>query len=317
MAGEESYRKLAEWRVIQHRGRNKIIRAARDPVARANLRAEIPPPMSGQLRISDADRVSAATTLPAFLSEPLQSPNAGRYSFVAFPPEIRNAIYRYSVRYPTCRSLYDYWYDQKEKAKAKIELRPRTTNTKVRRHSKVLLRTPTILLLCKQITREALSLLCNQVFVIDRIPPWLMGNAAPLPLTHFVGRRTLQNLLFVEIKISLGDSANIGSGGVWIGLLNDLLDAWSERNRLVRLHIVFKLSNVMRPNMWFYELEDFEKLVDKLNHFEFKHASKPNLIKWEHWVIDFEYAYKVGYRNPIIRIHPDPYIWQGSVIEWV
>lgn len=52
-------------------------------------------------------------------------------------------------------------------------------------------------------------------------------------------------------------------------------------------------------------------------------------------MLDFEYAYKVGYRSkyliqliidssdidevldPIIRVHPDPYIWQGSIIEWV
>lgn len=309
--------KLAEWRTIQQRGRNKILRACRDPVARAKLRAEIPSPMSGLLRISDADREAAITTLPAFLSEPVESENAGRYSFLGLPPEIRNAIYRYAVRYPTCRSLYDYWYDQKEKAKAKIELKPCTTNTKVLRQSRVPLRTPTILLLCKQITREALTLLSSQVFVIDRIPPWLMGNPAPLPMTYFVGRRTLQNLQFVQIKISLGDSANIGGGSIWLELLNDVLKAWSERNRLIRLHIVFKLANVMRPNMWFYELEAFEKLMDKFNYFEFKYASKPNLIKWEHWVLDFEYAYKVGYRNPIIRVHPDPYIWQGSIIEWV
>ncbi|KAI4869586.1 hypothetical protein F4820DRAFT_383895 [Hypoxylon rubiginosum] len=317
MAGPESRTKLAEWRVIQHRGRNKILRASRDPVARAKLRAEIPSPMSGQLRISEADRASAIATFPAFLSEPLPTPSTSRHSFLTFPPEIRNAIYRYSVQYPTCRSLYDYYYDQKEKAKAKIELRPRSANTRVSRHSKVPLRTPTILLLCKQITREALSFLYCQVFVIDRIPPWLMGNSAPLPLTDFVSRPTLQSLRFVEIKISLGESANVGSGNIWLGLLNGVLDAWSERNALVRLHIVFKLSNVTRPNMWFYELEDFEKLVEKLSYFEFKHGSRPGLIRWEHWVLDFEYAYKVGYRNPIIRIHPDPYIWQGSVIEWV
>ncbi|KAI1770262.1 hypothetical protein F4818DRAFT_446399 [Hypoxylon cercidicola] len=317
MAGPESRRKLAEWRVIQHRGRNKILRASRDPVARAKLRAEIPPPTSGSLRISEPDRISAVNTLPAFLSEPFETPVTCRHSFLAFPPEIRNVIYRYAVRYPTCRSLYDYYYDQREKALAKIELRPRSINTKVSRQSKVPLRTPAILLLCKQITREALSFLYCQVFVMDRIPPWLMGNPAPLPMNFFVSKPTLQSLRFVEIKISLGDSVNIASGSVWMKLLDDLLDAWSEHNSLVRLHVVFKLSNVTRPNMWFYELEDFEKIVEKLNNFEFRHGSKPGLIQWEHWVLDFEYAYRVGYRNPIIRIHPDPYIWQGSVIEWV
>ncbi|KAI2779046.1 hypothetical protein F4815DRAFT_201696 [Daldinia loculata] len=325
MAGWESRKKLHEWRIMQYRGRNKVLKASKDPIARARLYAEIPSPKSAGLHISESDRISALTSLPAFLfNGPAVDPgrsqitSQGHHSFLAtFPAEVRNIMYYYAIGYPTCRSLYDYYYDQKEKAKSKIELRPRSANTKVSRHSKIVLRTPTILLLCRQITREALSLLCFQPFVIDRIPPWIMGNSSPLSIVNFISRATLQNLRFVQIKISLGDSSEFGSGKVWLRLLNDILEAWSERNSLVRLEVMFKLSHVTRHNMWIYELDDYERLVDKLSYFEFKHGSKPGLIRWEHWVIDFDYAYRVGHRNPLVRVHPDPYIWQGSVIEWL
>ncbi|KAI1416727.1 hypothetical protein F5Y13DRAFT_152946 [Hypoxylon sp. FL1857] len=325
MAGLESRKKLADWRTMQHRGRNKILKASKDPVARAKLLAEIPSPRPVILHISESDRASALASLPAFLfSGPATDPGPSRrsrqrrHSFLTtFPPEVRNIIYHYAISYPTCRNLYDYYYDQKEKARAKIELRPRSVNTRVSRHPKIPLWTPTILLLCKQITREALSVLYLQPFVIDRIPPWIMGNASPLSLVDFISKPTFQNLRFVQIKIPLGENNEFRSGKVWLQLLDDVLDAWSQRNSLLRLQVMFKLSNVTRPNIWFYELEDYEKLVEKLSYFEFKHGLKPGLIRWEHWVLDFEYAYRVGFRNPVIRIHPDPYIWQGSVIEWL
>ncbi|KAI1142428.1 hypothetical protein F5Y05DRAFT_226160 [Hypoxylon sp. FL0543] len=326
MAGLESRKKLADWRTMQHRGRNKILKASRDPVARARLLTEITSSRPVTLHISEADRASALASLPAFLFHGPAATDPGRSnqhrpclpSFLAtFPPEIRNIIYGYAISYPTCRNLYDYYYDQKEKARAKVELRPRSGNTKVSRHSKVALRTPTILLLCKQITREALSVLYLQPFVIDRIPPWIMGNPSPLSLVEFISRPTFQNLRFVQIKISLGENNEFRSGQVWLQILNDVLEAWSQRNSLIRLQIMVKLSNVTRPNIWFYELEDYEKLVQKLSYFEFKHGLKPGLIRWEHWVLDLGYAYRVGFRNPVIRVHPDPYIWQGSVIEWL
>ncbi|KAI0889061.1 uncharacterized protein GGS22DRAFT_153035 [Annulohypoxylon maeteangense] len=325
MAKDENRRKLDDWRVIQHRGRHKVLKASKDPVARAKFISEMPSPRPVILHISEADRTSALASLPAFLfrspaiePDPRRNSHQPYYSFLtSFPPEIRNVIYQYAIDYPSCRNLYDYYYDQREKAISKIELRPRSTNPRLSHSSKFILRTPTILLLCKQITREALSLLYLQPFVIDRIPPWIMGHPAPLSLLNFISQSTLQNLRFVQIKIPLGENAYVRSGKVWLEFLHDVLNAWSERNSLIRLQIMFKISNVTGRNLWSYELEDYEKLLEKLSYFEFKHGLKPGLIRWEHWVIDLAYAYKVGFRNPVVRVHPDPYIWQGSVIEWL
>ncbi|KAI2620095.1 hypothetical protein GGR54DRAFT_639862 [Hypoxylon sp. NC1633] len=337
MVGLESRKQLADWKVMQRRGRRKILMAAKDPAARAKLIAEIASPSPVQLHISETDRASALATIPAFLVDgPARHPDPSDQqsdrqsdrqserqpgeegSFLTIlPPEIRDMIYYHAVGYPTCRSLYDSYYDQKDKVRAKIELRPRSTNTRVARHPMIPLRTPTVLLLCKQITREALRILYLQPFVIDRIPPWLMGNTWPLNLSSFISKSTLQNLRFVQIKISLGDSDEFRVGRVWLRLLADVISAWSQHNSLVRLEVMFKLSNVAMPNLWDYELMDFDEITRVLKHFEFKHGSNPGLIRWEHWVLDMKYAYRVGYRNPLVRIHPDPYIWQGNIFEWL
>ncbi|KAI2637207.1 hypothetical protein GGS26DRAFT_475796 [Hypomontagnella submonticulosa] len=331
MAGAESRRELVEWRNMHHRGRNKIRKANMDPLWRARLEREmLYAKTAAAFHFSEADRTSALAALPAFLFDcPAvdpghhtgsdQSPSRCRYSFLtSFPAEVRNLIYHYAVGYPTCRTLYDSYYRQKEKAKTSTEIRTRTTNARGPRRSKIALRTPTILLLCKQITREALSLLHIQPFVIDRIPPWIMGNVGPLPLVDLISKTTLQNLRLVQVKIPLGENTDFRSGRVWLELLDDVLNAWSERNSLIRLHVMFKLSNVTRPNLWHWELQEYENIVDKLTYFAFKHGMKPGLIRWEHWVLDSSYAYKVGgLRNPLVRVHPDPYIWQGSLIEWL
>ncbi|KAI1377650.1 hypothetical protein F4677DRAFT_444238 [Hypoxylon crocopeplum] len=325
MTTVESHQKLAEWRVVEQRGRKKVLRAYKDPTTRDRLLSEIPAPTSVILHISDTDRTSALARLPAFLVDSPAYPGQPgqvmgyRYSFLGtFPPEIRNMIYRYAVGYPTCRSLFDAYYSQKQRFTTQVQRWQLITgSTRLSHFAKIKLRTPTILLLCKQITREALAVLYLQPFIFDRLPPWLMGNSSPLSLVNFISRSTLQTLRFVQIKISLGDNTAFRSGSVWLRLLSDVLKVWSERNSLVRLQIMFKLSNVTKPNVWYYELEDYEKLVDAFSHFEFYHGLKSDLIRWEHWVLDFDYAFRVGTRNPLVRKHPDRYIWQGSVLEWL
>ncbi|KAI0171753.1 hypothetical protein GGR52DRAFT_437877 [Hypoxylon sp. FL1284] len=320
MAGPESKQKLAEWGVVQDRGRKRIEKAFTDPATLYQLRIDIPPPAAVLFPGSTDDRRAAGSNLPEFLSpSPSQPTLVRRHSFLSFPPEIRNEIYRCAVHYPSSRHLHDAYYNQNEELAAKYRRRPKTSNrSKQPPETPFRLRTPTILLLCKRVTREALGFLySSRIFIVDQLPPWLAGGAAPLPLTSLVGRATLQNLRLVQLKIPLGESENISSGAVWLRLVAGLLDVWAQRNALVRLHVVFKLSNVERPNMWSDELEDFEKLVQKLSDFEFRHGARLGMIRWEYWVIDFQCAYRVGWRNPLIRMHPDPYIWQPSLLEWV
>ncbi|KAI0009505.1 hypothetical protein F4779DRAFT_581873 [Xylariaceae sp. FL0662B] len=304
MESLESRQKMREWRIIWQRGHSKTQKASRDKVARCKLLADNPPQKPEVFRLNDPDIKPAVIAVPAFLletnaadHEPNHTSRKSRYAFLTgFPSEIRNMIYRFAVDYPTSRTLYNSYYQSG--------------------HVKPTLRTPTILLLCKQITREALSLLHLQPLVIDRMPPWIMGDPAPLALTNFIGRSTLQNLRFVVVKITLGENTNLISGSLWYRVLKHVLDVWSERNSLVRVEIMFKLANV-NCAIWNSELVEYDRLVKMFRYFEFKYGSKPDLLRWEHWVLDYPYAYRVGYRNPLIRTHPDPYIWQGGIIEFI
>ncbi|KAI8633423.1 hypothetical protein F5Y19DRAFT_300307 [Xylariaceae sp. FL1651] len=315
----EAYRHFLEWITSQRRGRQRIRKASKDPVARARLLADIPPPHPVTLRPPNDDIRSALISLPAYCTPATtpvscSSPITPHYfSFLgSFPAEIRNAIYHYAIDYPTCRELFDAYYNQADSCRTHNHNHNHKSNAFA-----INFYTPTILLLCKQITWEALTVFRLRPFVIDRIPPWIMGNPAPLLLTDLISKGTLQNLRFAEIRLSLGDSVEIESGTVWLWVLENVLKAWSEKNSLIRLKVMIKVHNINRSRIWDYELPNYEEIIKTVNYFAFKYGTKPDMVEYEHWVLDYNYAYKCGYRNPLIRMHPDPNIWQGSVLEWI
>ncbi|KAI0421037.1 hypothetical protein F5X98DRAFT_371054 [Xylaria grammica] len=316
MHQEQAHNNYADWISIQRWGRGRIDEASKDPAARAKLLAEILPPRPVLLQPQHDEIRLASRCFPAYcattttLNRPSPN-NTHSFSFLgSFPAEVRNAIYQYVVDYPTCRELFDAYYGQ-------VGVLGARTNSDTSRSFTVNLYTPNILLLCKQITRESLSLLRLRPFVIDRIPPWIMGNPKPLPLTHLISKTTLQNIRFVEIKLSIGDAERHFSGRVWYEVLDDVLRAWSEKNSLVRLRIMIKVNNIDVDLLWDFELRNYANIMKMIDYFAFKHGSRPNLVQYEHWVIDGNYAYKCGFEYPLIRKHPDPHIWQGSVMEWI
>ncbi|GAP82581.2 hypothetical protein SAMD00023353_0101210 [Rosellinia necatrix] len=316
MDEEEAYLKYADWLIMQRRGRRRIQKAYKNPAALAKFLADIPPPRPVVLRPRHDEIRPALDSLPAYcapanMSACLPSNTPLGFSFLgSFPPEIRNAVYQYVIHYPTCRELFDAYYDQVDTFRAR-------NGSSLPCRFAIRLHTPTILLLCKQITREALTVLRLRPFVLDRIPPWIMGHPRPLPLTSFLSKRTLQNLRFVEIKLSLGDGESSLSGRVWFQLLEDIFRAWSGKNSLIRLKVMIKVSNLNVHRLWVFELRNYTDIVKMIDNFAFKHGSRPDLVQYEHWVLDYNYAYKCGFRNPLIRQHPDPHIWQGSILEWV
>ncbi|KAI2635091.1 hypothetical protein GGS21DRAFT_92798 [Xylaria nigripes] len=313
----EAHRNYVDWITMQRRGRQRIHKAYKDPAAQAKLLADVPPPSFMVELPKHDDMRQALKSLPAYCMPtatsvhcrpPSETPG---FSFLgSFPAEVRNAIYQYVVVYPSCREIFDAYYDQVDKFRGR-------NRSGMSRSFGVRLYTPAILLLCKQITREALSILRLRPFVIDRIPPWVMGDAKPLPLTHLIGESTLQNLRFVEIRLSLGEGEKCISGRIWQQVLGDILKAWSGKNSLVRLRIMIKVNNIEANRHWEYELKTYIEIMNMIDEFAFKHGSRPDLVQYEHWVLDCNYAYKCGFRNPQIRKHPDTYIWQGSGLEWV
>ncbi|KAK7754102.1 hypothetical protein SLS62_003948 [Diatrype stigma] len=261
----ESKTKMLEWKRIQRLGRRRIAKAARDSAARSVLWHEALLPLSAlgapSLSLSGTNAITsredAPIPIPSFLSG---SPTSGgqeaasehSYSFLDFPPEVRNAIYQYAVEYPTCRALFDSYYKQKDRGVRRIF-----------HGARVKLHTPTVLLLNKQVTREALTVLRTQPFVIDKIPPWIPGHRLPLPITDFITPQTLQNIGSFEFKVTFGEGSG-GSGYIWRYILKPVLDAWSQRNSVTRLRVMFKLANIDVEPMWYWELKDYEKLVDNV-----------------------------------------------------
>ncbi|CAJ2513504.1 Uu.00g016230.m01.CDS01 [Anthostomella pinea] len=319
----ESFQQLRDWQLILKRGRSRVLRSKKDPDARAKFLADNPPPKQAVVRRPEDDVRWALRLLPAYCTPsatPCSSPRDSHHSFLtSFPAEIRNMIYQYAVNYPSCRSMYDAYYSQAKRAKCRPVSRVCHEDCSCAKNPVGILehRAPTILLLSKQITREALTVLYLRTFTIDRIPPWIMGEMHPRPITDFISEGTLQSIRFVEIKVSLGDSHHAKSGQVWLRILKDVLVAWSKKNSLVRIKVMFKVSNVNHRAVWYSELKDYDTLKKQIYNFVFKHGHRLSMLDYEHWVLDHGYAYRTGFRNPLIRKHPDPNIWQGSVLEWI
>ena len=349
MVRRRTDQKFLEWTRTQRLGRKRIDRAAKDPAAQALLLDELSWPASSlgapslqASGVNDECPLSrpGPAPLPGFLStlsrqdSPAGAAHRRSHSFLAFPSEVRNIIYHFAIDYPTCRSMFDSYYRYNK---------PDTAGDfcEVMFHYY----TPTVLLLCKQVTREALTVLRSRPFVIDRIPPWVLGQSLPLPITYFVTPPTLRSIRFLEIKITLGEGTH-GSGQVWRRVLDDVFAVWRDGNSVARLRVMFKLCNLEFEDMWHYwELTEYEQLVKfvsdpprihtthapthpkstfyykvlgicvaemlttglvQFDHFQFKCAAKPGTVQYEHWILDGIYAFRSGFRSKISSPPPFP-----------
>lgn len=317
----ETLEKFQHWQKMLKRGRQKVRKLSKNPEGRAELLAESQQPgilMTPHL----AEESTSAEKVPGpdWLWEREQagkqihagSPrdaNTRRYAFLSFPPEVRNMIYRGCADYPDCRRLFDAYYTQKTKSE-------KTIGKEIHGQFTLQLHTPTILLLCKQITRESLGILRSRAFVLDRLPPWIMDYPNPLTITNFISKPTLQQLQHIEVRLSLGDS-QYGSCRVWMKVLKDLLRTLSGQNSVVGMKVMIKLNNVATNYIWTLELPDYEHLIKLLHRWEVHHARKPGTVQFEHWIMEHIYAFRIGHRNPAVRIYPDPYLWTGSILEYL
>ncbi|KAK8105886.1 hypothetical protein PG999_009245 [Apiospora kogelbergensis] len=121
---------------------------------------------------------------------------------------------------------------------------------------------------------------------------------------------------YLELRIALGEGG-FRSGGVWINVVSDLLDALTPRNSIIELKVLVKLHRVDLLQLWDRELGVYELLVRLLRDWDNKHGNRPCTVRFEHWVMDESYAYRTGFRNPLIRRYPDPMLWPGSIMEFL
>ncbi|KAK8011252.1 hypothetical protein PG990_010217 [Apiospora arundinis] len=307
------------WRTISDRGQRMVQEWSKDPDPNtlgrkltenyALSETQVPPHLRPRNLAAEEAIGSAATILPAFLLDTAPSGSPARQDnsnlVLQLPLEIRNMIYQYCVFYPPVRELYHAYYSQQQRARGNGKKRSGAQRS-----------TPTIYLLCKQITREALSVLRSRVLVFDRIPPWIMGHSSPLGICNFINKDALQRVRYLELRVAFGEGG-CGSGDIWANVVSDLLRALAPRNSIIELKVLVKLHRVDLLHVWTRELVFYELLLQQLRDWEHKYGNRPCTVQFEHWVIDDPYAYRTGFRNPLIRRHPDPMLWPGSIMEFL
>lgn len=242
------------WCKILERGQNAVSRLIKDPdpnaleteLARmANSEPQKPPHLRPRNVQAEGAFGAAATRLPAFLQDTAPSAssapqNAGNNIFMKLPLEVRNMIYDHCVFYPSSKELYHVHYSKR--------------NSQVQRF------TPTIYLLSKQITQEALLMLRSRVLVIDRVPPWPMGRSSPLEICNFISRDTLLRVRYLELRVAFGEGDS-GHGDVWLKVLKDLMCALASRsNSIMEIKVLVKIHGLQVPYVWSAELKHYEQM---------------------------------------------------------
>ncbi|ROW13235.1 hypothetical protein VPNG_04846 [Cytospora leucostoma] len=222
-------------------------------------------------------------------------------SFFVFPAEIRNIIYDHSLHWPDCVSLYRSFYRQ-------IPAYPKGDEPHQECHQRKF-KTPTILLLCRRVTQECLPILKSRCFVIDRLPPFMPSGLTSI--TDFIGRRTLQSLHHIDIRIGLGEGP-LGSGWIWTKLLDEILAILSERNSFVRLRLLVRMCDKRM------KMRDFRRANPNV--------FAPGEIIIETWHIEGQIATfisrhprsgNVDNALPPDRIYPDREMFPGSIMQFV
>ncbi|KAH9893873.1 hypothetical protein F4778DRAFT_784360 [Xylariomycetidae sp. FL2044] len=162
-------------------------------------------------------------------------------SFLIFPPELRLKIYSYALSWPDLVGCFRRWQQRiqdiengllHDESRPGNRLIPKSAvelgNILPRRYT-----TPTCLLLCRQITAEALPVLYAQPLRIEAPSPYSEVLGRPVDITHFISEAALQRACHVVLKMDLAREA-----ASWRRVVDLLLDVWQVDNALVRLEVV-------------------------------------------------------------------------------
>lgn len=272
---EHTLKQYRSWQNTLRRGRETVAICLKNREGRVDPLGEY-----ADLQAPSASSAEAASQLPDFLLRippahsggstasrshryALRSTTRSRRSFLSFPAEVRNMIYQLCVHYPSCSELFDAFYAQKEKQEMDKKGKGKQSLDTISnpREATIRLRTPTILILCKQVTREVLPILHERVFVVDRVPPWVMGHEFPLLFTDFISSRTLQSIRHIDLRITLGEG-HLGCGKVWLKLVGDLLRSLKDHS-LVQFNVTFRMKRVDAYDVWYWDLLSYQDIMSK------------------------------------------------------
>ncbi|KAL6719465.1 hypothetical protein ACLMJK_003705 [Lecanora helva] len=156
--------------------------------------------------------------------------------FLRLPLEIRIAIYTLAVDYPELSVSFDRAWTKHCSAFKDFKKRGGKPTCMMRLDYGGNFVTPTVLLLNRQITSEALVELQKKTLRIPGPPPKPDQLAKPLDIITFIGESVLQ--IVRNVAITMDFNAH-GSRG-WLRAIENLLDIWMQANNLqsLRIHIV-------------------------------------------------------------------------------
>lgn len=98
--------------------------------------------------------------------------------------------------------------------------------------------TPSILLVDKQISAEALDILYAKPLIFDSKAPSKPWSTAVKDIRTYISKKTLQRLRFAIVKINLNCTEDkFGAASWWMKNVNILLKVWYEKNKMEQLTI--------------------------------------------------------------------------------
>ncbi|KAI1342535.1 hypothetical protein F5Y15DRAFT_373081 [Xylariaceae sp. FL0016] len=167
-------------------------------------------------------------------------------SFFILPPEIRLKVYENALSWPDLATCFSSWQcDELEedlledKRACEGKYAPRSS-VDVRQVLPQHYTTPSCLLLCRQITHEALPVLYAQPLHISKPTPYSQLMARPLDITHFISELALQRAQHVVLEMDLERAS-----WSWTRVVDTLLDVWHDANSLRKLDVVVDLKKDM------------------------------------------------------------------------
>jgi hypothetical protein len=229
--------------------------ASTDPAAKANSKVTpLPAPVSVLMPAGDETRLrpflNPSSLTPDASVTPITSVTSRKHSFLSsFPAEIRLEIYNFACHWPDFRPVCASFNREIEEyyaaRSAGIVKRFPIWRGRVQ--------TPTILLLCRQITKECRPIFDSRFLVIDRLPP---GS-----LTGLVTRATLQAVKHLDIRFTVGD----GSGIEWVKIIRELVQILLEKNSLKELHIKLCVAPLDKLKIWRKDMINMKHIKDEVS----------------------------------------------------
>ncbi|KAK1771684.1 hypothetical protein QBC33DRAFT_161782 [Phialemonium atrogriseum] len=236
------------------------------------------------------------------------------FTFLLFPPEIRNIIYDMSLELPDSHTLYrDY---NRQIGKYYVRRSMRVEEEFPVYHGR--LRTSTNLTPVPG-HHEGVPPGPQDPEPGCRPPAAVTPGREPAKmLCQFLGVQTLQSLRFLEVRLALGHGKH-GSGWVWSELLVELVAILLRKNVFEKLRFVISMHRLNERHLWFEE-------GVYLAIIQIADLAKKNLTFWapgkvevEVWMVIRDTTYKIDLSNTArlslggeTRHYPDKYIWPGS-----